>query len=464
MVTCVIVDELSNAEIIQQLKNCYALHFTLLKRCRSIFFPMNNDMSAESTFFPGENSGWAEKLYCLGLLLFAFTCTFSISASQTSLSLSLIGCLAMIWQKKFRIRISGLNKPFFFLIFSGVLSLFASDDLTRGLVGLKTYLIIMVFNLFFWPKMRKEFQYKLLYTFISSAVLVTLVNNWQIILGLTEARHTKGFFSICITFGECMGLAAIATLMAYAENTKGRKYDFLLLLAGAIISISLVQALTRGAWLGFAAGTFVITLRFPRRILPIILLMSLAAGFAVSQNDNLRSRLTGLNFKKTLETADKSLDGEFTNGALYSNMQRLYIWKRGFLISDSSLPFGVGLRNVKRHYNALASDVERERDLIWGHQHNNFMHKLAMTGFTGLIAFFYFVVSTIRFLLQVKPIDSDGQKLHHGGLAIFVGFLVFGLTEYCWGDEEVLMTTLFLTALMVNRTKTEQSDQDTVFS
>jgi O-antigen ligase len=371
-------------------------------------------------------AGRAERLLSAGLMLFAFTCTFSISASQISLGLTFIAATILFWQGKFCIRSSSIDKPFAFLVLTGFLSAFQAEVPTKALIEMKSFLVIMAFYLPFWAKLETSFKQRLLYLFIFSAALVSLVNNFQILSGLAEAKHTRGFFSMSITFGECMALAGLTALTCMATG-RTRTGKLLILGALCLIAVSLLQSLTRGAWLGFIGGSLILLVRFPRTLLPWFLVFSLIAGTMAWYNPYLRERLTGFNLNKTVEAASKPLSPDQESIALYSNLQRLYIWMRGFIMLNGNPPFGVGQRHVKIHYKRLASKTELDNNLIWGHQHNNFMQMLAMNGLLGLIAFVYLVVECCRMLLTQATMASGIEK---GAIAILAGFIIFGMTEY----------------------------------
>lgn len=416
---------------------------------------MTTPISTNQPIFPPDVRSWADKLYVFGLFVFAFASSFSISASQIGLGLALIGCIGMYKQGKLRPEATVIGAPFAFFAITGFFSAFQAEDTFKAISEMKSFLIIVVFYLAYWPPMRKELQQKLLFTLIFSAALVSLVNNYQVFTGAIEGKHTRGFYSMCITFGECMALAGVTTLFFFANNRIGKRASILSLVALGLILSGVVFSFTRGAWLGFIAGSLILTIRFPRRLVPLLLVISVAAGAAVLQNADLRERLSGFNLQKTINAASKPINSEFETIALYSNLQRLYIWTRGFLMLENNFAFGVGQRNVKIHYTRMASNFEANNGLIYGHQHNNFMQMMAMNGFIGLIAFFYLLISMGKFALSV-PVKAEQQgqdHLHHGAIAVFTCFVVFGFTEYVWGDQEVIMMAFFIIGLLMNRTR-----------
>lgn len=424
---------------------------------------MTSATATNQLLFPPDVRTWADKLYVFGLFVFAFACSFSISASQIGLGLALIGCIGMYKQGSLKIEATTIGAPFAFLAITGFFSVFQAEDTFKAFSEMKSFLIIIVFYLAYWPPMRRELQQQLLFTLIFSAALVALINNFQIFTGVVEGKHTRGFYSMCITFGECMALAGITTLLCFANNKLGRKVSLLLLIALGLILSGVVFSFTRGAWLGFIAGSLLLTIRFPRRIAPLLFIVAVAAGIAVMQNDDLRERFSGFNLQKTMKAASKPISSEFETIALYSNLQRLYIWTRGFLMLENNFAFGVGQRNVKIHYTRMASHFEANNGLIYGHQHNNFMQMLAMNGFIGLIAFFYLLITIGKFTLG-KPVPADHQnndQLSLGTIAVFTCFVVFGFTEYVWGDQEVIMMAFFIIGLLMNnRTKDQSSTRD----
>lgn len=81
------------------------------------------------------------------------------------------------------------------------------------------------------------------------------------------------------------------------------------------------------------------------------------------------------------------------------------------------------------------------------------MQILVMSGLLSLIAFFHFIISTLKFAWnQTAPNQLHLKaKLRRGAVSIFIAYLAFGFGEYSWGDEEVSMMALFLTGMMVNR-------------
>lgn len=421
---------------------------------------MNTASAQIQHVFPPVQGNWASKLYVFGLFVFVMASHFSISASQIGLGLALIGCFFMYRQGSIGIEKTAVAAPFAFMTLTGLLSAFRANETYKALFEMNLYLILIVFFLPYWPKMQKKFQQKLIYTFIFSAAFVSLVNCLQILVGMVDAKHARGFFSVCITFGECMSLAGVTTLLALATNRFSRRFNFLLLVALALISSSMVFALNRGAWLGFIVGSLVLTIRFPRRMIPLIAIFFLLVGAAALQNADFRERLSGFSLSKTMSAANKSVDESYDTIALYSNLQRLYIWTRGFIMLEDNLPFGVGLRNVKTHYKRLASTYESENGMIYGHQHSNFMQTFAMNGFVGLTAFFYVLIAFAKFTLNElsASADDDNPEWPKGAIAILATFVVFGLTEYAWGDQEVAMMAFFLMGLLTNQSASQARD------
>lgn len=410
---------------------------------------MNETIRTNHADYPPQHLCWGDYLYIFGMFVFAMASSFSISASQTGLSLALIGFIWLYRKGRVGIRPTSFDKPFAFLAVAAFLASFRADESFKALTDIKTFLVIFVFYLAYWPKMSEKFQDRLLNTFIFTAALVSIINNYNILLGLAEGKHTRGFFSMCITFGECMSLAGLTALLKLGMPSKSKKHFFFYLASLLLISVSMIQSLTRGAWLGFIAGSAVLTIRFPRRLAPILLVFGILATTAALQHPAFKERLTGFSVSKTVEMANRPMSMDFETIALFSNLQRLYIWYRGFQMTDNAFIFGVGARNVKTHYKRLATDFEHRFNLIWGHQHNNFMQMFAMYGFLGLVAFFYFVITTIKFLLTA---DCNADNHHAmGAIAIFAGFIFFGFTEFCWGDEEVIMLAFFLSGLLMNR-------------
>jgi len=410
---------------------------------------MNETILTNVAEYPPQKLCWGDYLYIFGMFVFAIACNFSIAASQTGLSLALIGFIGLYRQGRVNICRTPLDKPFMFLFATAILSTFRANESFIALREMKTFMIIFVFYLAYWPRMTEEFQNKLLNTFIFFAALVSVVNNYKILLGLAEAKHAKGFFSMSITFGECMALSGLAAMLKLAMPAKNKKCFFFYFGAFLLIFVSMIQSLTRGAWLGLIAGSAVMTLRFPRRMLPLVLAVGVLITTVALQHPDFKERLIGFSLTKTIEMAKRPMSMDFESIGLFSNLQRLYIWLRGFEMTDNAFIFGVGADNVKTHYKRLAGEFEHRLNLIWGHQHNNFMQMFAMYGILGLVAFFYFITVTIKFLLSARPDPGNHHAI--GAIAIFSGFLFFGFTEYCWGDEEVIMIAMFLNGVLMNR-------------
>jgi O-antigen ligase len=410
---------------------------------------------------PPENKSWPGMLYSVGLMVFAIACHFSISLSQIGLSLALIGAIAMYRRGELTFKNAPLKGPFLFMAFAGILSVFQADDKIGAIGDLREYLVIFAFYLAFWPRVKDSYQRKLFIAFVSTATLTAILSLIDVAMGKVIQNRAKGFFSLSITFGECQAIVAttVLTWLLISKNTW--KQFAALSLAFVLITGSLVTSMARGAWLGFIAGYIVLTIRFPKKMIPISLILCIIGGAAVWYVPSLKTRLDSFSISKNLEVIKNAkMDGNFESAGMHSNFIRLNIWSRGFKIIEDSSSFGVGLDNVKRKYYELCSDYEKKHDfLIFGHQHNNFMQMFLMTGFLGITAFFYFLVEIFRFFYSYarRNPDSWNQTMSVGAIAVFACFIVTGFTEFSWGDEEVAMMAFYMTGLMMNKAVIEDN-------
>jgi O-antigen ligase len=213
----------------------------------------------------------------------------------------------------------------------------------------------------------------------------------------------------------CSAIPAIAIL--------SRKW----IVAVSIISIAIVLSNTRGVWLGAAAGFAFVAIALPRRVVATVLLPVLVVGLVASP---LIYRRVRMSFDTGLATN-------------YSRMTYLSVGTQ--MIKDHPL-LGVGPERIDdefpKYYNG---DL---KSFYYGHLHNNFMQIGAERGLLCLAAFLWLLVELYRSLLHFfKRSDEEARWPILGSLAALTGFVVSGLTEYNFGDSEVLVLLLFIVSV-----------------
>lgn len=139
-----------------------------------------------------------------------------------------------------------------------------------------------------------------------------------------------------------------------------------------------------------------------------------------------------------------------------SNFARLALWRAGWLIFKDYPLFGVGDIDLAPLYKQYKRNYDKE---IQGHLHNNYVHVLVTLGIFGFIAVMFlliriFVIHIKNYLtLKNKPFASSYAL---GAAGSFLAFLVSGLSEWNFGDHEIITMVWFMMALsiaFVNRSK-----------
>jgi O-antigen ligase len=132
-----------------------------------------------------------------------------------------------------------------------------------------------------------------------------------------------------------------------------------------------------------------------------------------------------------------------------SNHSRFALWIAGWKIFKDHPLFGVGDIDLAKQYIKYKRPYDKE---IQGHLHNNFMHILATLGFFGICAFLFLIYKLyslyIGTLRTVKE-NAFYSALAVGGIASLTAFLVAGLTEWDFGDHEIITIVWLITGLMV---------------
>lgn len=268
-----------------------------------------------------------------------------------------------------------------------------------------------------------------------------LLGIWQFGLRDTGPAHfavlgrfyrAYGTFEQPNPFGGYMNLSALLALgwlagMATAWLRARRlPWDSPLWLAvGALAAAALATSLalyfswSRGAWLGFAAGSAVLFFFWPRRRgagVALLLLMGalLLAGLTLDLIPAAAQARLG-DFTDDLRFGD--VRGVPINDANYAVLERLAHWQAAFGMAQDNLWLGVGFGNYEAAYPDYAL-------INWpaalGHAHNYYINLLAEVGVLGLLA--YLVLWTAVFWQTLRVIDRlDGAE--HG--------LALGLLA-CW--------------------------------
>ncbi len=143
-----------------------------------------------------------------------------------------------------------------------------------------------------------------------------------------------------------------------------------------------------------------------------------------------------------------------------TNVQRLNQWKTGWRIFKSNPIFGIGDIDLNKVYLQYRAPYESE---TFGHLHNIYVQVLAVLGLFGFVVFLFLIVKI--FLLDIKIYKylkdvSFASSFALGTLGVFTAFLVSGLAEWNFGDQEIATMLWFTVGLniafyKINKKKTD---------
>ncbi|MBN8546844.1 MAG: O-antigen ligase family protein [Ignavibacteria bacterium] len=131
-----------------------------------------------------------------------------------------------------------------------------------------------------------------------------------------------------------------------------------------------------------------------------------------------------------------------------SNRNRLSMWRIGWEIFLDHPFFGVGDIDLAKIFKQYNRPHEKE---IKGHLHNNFFHILATLGGFGIISIlilFYMIIRTGFRVFHMTSSKTFERAVVMGSLACIAAFIGAGLTEFNFGDHEIITMMWFSTGLV----------------
>ena len=231
-----------------------------------------------------------------------------------------------------------------------------------------------------------------------------------------RARGPTGHY---MTYGGQL-LLLVSVAAGIALLARERRWRIGAGVTAALGTLAVVGTFTRSAWIGLAVafGITLVAIR-PRWVVGLALLLGLVVAFAPgSYRDRLRS----------------AIDPHHP-----TNVERTYMWDAGLRMFRDHPLTGVGLQDMHPIYERYRLPQARESV---GHLHSVPVQILATMGIVGLAAFGWLLVTLFRCAgVGLRPMlraPSLEAGLRLGALAGLAGFVVAGLFEWNFGDEELL--------------------------
>ena len=246
--------------------------------------------------------------------------------------------------------------------------------------------------------------------------------------GASFAARARGPVGHYMTFaGQLLLFTSLAA--GVALQARERRWRTLALAVLIVGGAALAATYTRSSWLGLAVAlTVAVAVARPRWLPALLGVVVLAVALAPAQ---YRARLNGM-----FDPANEW------------NRERTYMWQAGARIFHDHPLTGVGLQDLHAVYDRYRPPQSRERA---GHLHSVPVQIAASMGVIGLVAFVLLYGSLLcaaaRGLPAAARAGGLGAGVRLGVTGALAGFLVAGLFEWNFGDEELLYPLYFLTGL-----------------
>ena len=244
--------------------------------------------------------------------------------------------------------------------------------------------------------------------------------------GVSLQARLKGFSSHWMTFSGLLMLSLVFFLILRDSKALPPTPGGSVLFWGicSLATLALLLSLTRSAWLGFLAG--ISLLLFTRRRRSWLLLLLLIPLLTLWGPEPISRRIQS-----------------FVDPDNPSNRDRIAMALTTVHMFQAHPWLGVGLHEVPRVYERYKPSWAEQNN---PHMHNNFLQMLAERGLLGLGA--YLLLWVVWFWLLLRRQNGClPAPWRRTLLALTIGFTVSGLFEYNFGDSEILMLFLFLSAM-----------------
>lgn len=348
---------------------------------------------------------------------------FSIAAAQI-----LLGLAVVAWLVRLRAEHRTFEAPSFFwpLAAYGVATLVSAGFSTNPAVSVvdtkQLFLFLIVPVVYDFARGRRADLLLSLIISVGAASALVGVVQYGVLNYDNLGRRMQGTLSHWMTYSGTLMLVICATIARLLFGTRDRLWSAFVLPA---LVISLALTLTRGAWVGAAAGAAVLFLVKDFRLTALIP-VTVAVALLVAP-DALTSRMQSIGDMSDPTTRD-----------------RVAMLEAGLaMVRDYPLT-GVGPDMVGPLYPTYrtATAVQATNP----HLHNVPMQIAAERGLPALALWLAFIVTSLRALWKMRR-ASGTQALAATGVGAIVAMLVAGFFEYNFGDSEFLMLLLVLMTL-----------------
>jgi O-antigen ligase len=279
------------------------------------------------------------------------------------------------------------------------------------------------------PIIKSKRQYYILFAMMTLSIIAS--SSYAIWQGIHGDFRAQAFTSHPMHLAGILIQAIPLFFIVAAKGDYSRRIRIFYFSVGILSSVALVFNGTRGAWIAVVVSMLIYTLMTAKKnvrslsIIVVVLVMVGLLATTVPQVQNRVESIGDMNYQ--------------------SNSERLLLWKSaGQMFYDHPL-VGVGYSQFKELYNSkYISPLAKEPGLP--HAHNNFMQFLAETGIVGLSSFIYFCWVMLRRAYTLYSENLQADKF----LVIFIAtiaLLIQGLTEYNFGDLQVMHTYWLIVAL-----------------
>lgn len=315
--------------------------------------------------------------------------------------------------------------------------------------------ILILYALVGWLFHIKDEQTRIFNTLIFASMLVALYAIFQSFTGLDPIGgrkvlfagtpefsiwRTQALFSNSMSYAYSVGIMAIFSGAALLIRFKTSMHSLFIYLSPLLTGLALFLTFSRGAWMAFVIGFYIMVLIWNwRRGLIIVSLFSLILVTTYQTVPAIRQRASSF-FKDPTK--------------MKSTAQRLDLYKVNWAMFKDHPWLGVGYGQ-----NAILTPEYNQKILgregFVSNAHNNYLQVLAGCGIFGFLAWFYFCIyfflMACRLWWHTRGQKSWAEALALGSIGAQIFFHVGGMSQVTFFDNEPLQLFLFFWALMISQ-------------